>query len=612
VIGGVRPNREYEITAATAAARADTGVTDAGEPAALFEDASDQLAGHTHVEPMFDDWARQFLLPNSLSQLGPGVSWVDLDADGDEDLLIGSGRGGRLGVFRNEHGRLVRKPAEGPVAPADLTTILGFPAKDGPELLLGVSSWEGQEVSAVMRVRTSSGVVGPTAEPFVEGQSAATGPLALADYDGDGDLDLFVGGRAIPGRYPEAASSMLLRNERGRLVLDTANTALLHDVGLVSSAIFADINGDGHPDLMLAREWDSLLLLLNDGHGKFSVAPASWGLARWTSRWNGIAAGDLNGDGRLDLVATSWGRNTIAPADSASPLLLVYGPIGSMGEEEMLLAREDPRLRAPTLLNGYPRVRVALPDLPSRVSTFAAYADASVDQVLGPHRSQVNRKQVMTLDHMMFLNRGDHFEAVPLPAEAQFAPAFYAGIADFDGDGDEDVFLSQNFSATAVGIPRYDAGRGLLLRGDGKGHLEPLPGSRSGILVYGDQRGAAYADFDGDGRVDLAISQNGAGTRLLRNRGAKPGLRVHVKGPASNPAAVGAQVRLIYGDRMGPVREIQAGSGYWSENGAVQVFGIASPVTGVWVRWPGGSESRVAVPRGTKDVIVSWKAGPAA
>ena len=191
VIGGVRPNREYEITAATAAARADTGVTDAGEPPALFEDASDQLAGHTHVEPMFDDWARQFLLPNSLSQLGPGVSWVDLDADGDEDLLIGSGRGGRLGVFRNEHGRLVRKPAEGPVAPADLTTILGFPAKDGPELLLGVSSWEGQEVSAVMRVRTSSGVVGPTAEPFVEGQSAATGPLALADYDGDGDLDRF-------------------------------------------------------------------------------------------------------------------------------------------------------------------------------------------------------------------------------------------------------------------------------------------------------------------------------------------------------------------------------------------------------------------------------------
>ena len=92
--------------------------------------------------------------------------------------------------------------------------------------------------------------------------------------------------------------------------------------------------------------------------------------------------------------------------------------------------------------------------------------------------------------------------------------------------------------------------------------------------MYGDQRGAAYADFDGDGRLDLVVSQNGAATRLFHNRGAKPGLRVRLEGPASNPDAIGAQVRVVYGERMGPVREIQAGSGYWSQNGAVQVFGL--------------------------------------
>ncbi len=270
----------------------------------------------------------------------------------------------------------------------------------------------------------------------------------------------------------------------------------------------------------------------------------------------------------------------------------------------MLFARDDARLRGLAPLNSYQRVRVAIPDLPSRVSTFAAYADATVDRVLGPFLRKVERKPIVTLDHMVFFNRGDRFEAVPLPAEAQLSPSFYAGIADFDGDGAEDVFLSQNFFPTAVGIPRYDGGRGLLLTGDGKGGLRPMSGRRSGILVYGDQRGAAYGDFDRDGRLDLAVSQNGAATRLFRNREAKPGLRVRLQGAASNSDAVGAQVRVVYRDRMGPMREIHAGSGYWSQNGAVQVFGLAARPTAMWVRWPGGAESRVAVPPGARELVI--------
>jgi hypothetical protein len=206
---------------------------------------------------------------------------------------------------------------------------------------------------------------------------------------------------------------------------------------------------------------------------------------------------------------------------------------------------------------------------------------------------------------MVFVNRGNRFGGVPLPAEAQLSPAFYAGVADFDGDGLEDLFLSQNFFPTAVGIPRYDAGRGLLLTGDGAGGLRPMSGRQSGILVYGDQRGAAYADFDRDGRLDLVVSQNGASTRLFRNRGAKSGLRVRLRGAPPNHDAVGAQLRLVYGDRMGPVREIHAGSGYWSQNGPVQVFGLAATPTAVWVRWPGGAESRVAVAAGAGEVVVT-------
>jgi hypothetical protein len=218
--------------------------------------------------------------------------------------------------------------------------------------------------------------------------------------------------------------------------------------------------------------------------------------------------------------------------------------------------------------------------------------------------SKVLTLKANTLDQTVFLNRGDHFEATPLPREAQMAPASYVGIADFDGDGTEDIFLSQNFFPTDIGTPRYDAGRGLLLLGNGKGGFTPATGAQSGIVVYGDQRGAAYADYDGDGRLDLAVSQNGAATMLFHNRGAKPGLRVRVEGPATNPDGVGAQLRIVYGDKMGPVREVEAGSGYWSQNGAVQVFGLSGTPTAVWVRWPGGAETRTAVPSGAREVVV--------
>jgi hypothetical protein len=463
-----------------------------------------------------------------------------------------------------------------------------------------VSNWEVERTPAAVSAPVKGGRLG-AATTLVPDLPSSTGPLALGDVDGDGDLDLFVGGRARPGAYPAPAPSSIWRNDGGTFVLDSARSAALENVGLVSAATFADVDGDGDADLLLAREWDTILLLINEG-GRY--VPADRGLGRWPSRWNGIATGDLDGDGRLDLVATSWGRNTMTPADRARPLVLLHGRIGSGLEEEMLLAREDPRVGGLAPLNGFARVRVALPDVTSRLRTFADYADATVEQVLGTRGRGVHRDSAVTLDQMAFLNRGDHFEPVALPAEAQFAPAFYAGVADFDGDGKEDVFLSQNFYPTAVGIPRYDAGRGLLLLGDGKGGLTPVSGARSGILVYGDQRGAAYADFDRDGRLDLVVSQNGAATKLLHNRGATPGLRVRVVGSAANPDAVGAQLRVVYGDRMGPVREIQAGSGYWSQNGAVQVFGLAGTPTAVWVRWPGGRTQTVPVPNGAREVVV--------
>ena len=186
-----------------------------------------------------------------------------------------------------------------------------------------------------------------------------------------------------------------------------------------------------------------------------------------------------------------------------------------------------------------------MPFLRARFPTYRAYADASVDGILG--NPNVPFLEANWLESTVFLNRGSNFQVRLMPPEAQFAPAFAVIVTDYDGDGFEDVFLSQNFFDVEPETSRYDAGRGLWLKGDGHGGLSPVPGQTSGILVYGEQRGAAVADFDGDGRVDLVVSQNGAETRLFRNKGAKPGLRVRLKGPPGNPCGIGAQMRVKTG-----------------------------------------------------------------
>ena len=143
--------------------------------------------------------------------------------------------------------------------------------------------------------------------------------------------------------------------------------------------------------------------------------------------------------------------------------------------------------------------------------------------------------------------------------------------------------------------------------GDGAGNLKPVPGQISGIRVYGDQRAAAFADYDGDARVDLVVSQNGAETKLFHNEGAEPGLRVRLAGPAGNPNAVGAMIRIMYPDGPGPAREVHAGSGYWALDGAVQVMGLRENPVGVWVRWPGGTETEVPLENlsGDRQITIS-------
>jgi hypothetical protein len=242
----------------------------------------------------------------------------------------------------------------------------------------------------------------------------------------------------------------------------------------------------------------------------------------------------------------------------------------------------------------YPAVR-------ERVGSLVAFSKATLPMLLGDALSAARSVSVDTVDSVLLLNRGDRFLVKPLPAVAQRAPVSSLCVADFDGDGHDDLFLSQNLSTAHPFAERSDAGRGLWLRGDGRGGF--VPEESSGVVVQGDGRGAAVCDYDGDGRVDLAVGQNGFETTLWRNIGGRPGLRVRLTGAGGNPAAVGARVRWKSADGFGPTREIHLGSGDGSCDDPAAVLGVGErTVEAVEIRWPGGVVTLVPVVAGQREV----------
>ena len=602
VVKDAAPNAVYEIDEAGATAIVPSVVR---ADAPLFEDVSSRLK-HVHADVHFDDFARQPLLPRKLSTLDPGVCWADVDGDGFDDLIIGGGKGGRSFVFRNDRKGGLTEWADAPLPKAnvrDQTSILAWHEPDGDvRLLAGESIWEDSD-SNVPPFRMFALTAGGSTNlpPTFRNDHSATGPMALADVDGDGDLDLFVGGRAIAGRYPEPATSHVLRNRGGEFSLMQVFPAL----GLVSGAVFFDYDGDGDPDLALACEWDSIRLFRNE-NGTLTEITKTSGLSLFKGWWNGIAVGDFDGDGRLDLAASNWGRNwrTDQPPSVDIPVQLFYGDFAGNDVVQTLMASSDRRLSKVTPWRERKVVAAAISSVSGRFPDHHVYGRAGVQELLGDDAATARQLQASTSDSMVFLNRGDHFDGLPLPIEAQFAPAFGVNVADFDGDGNEDLFLAQNFFGVDAETSRHDAGIGLALLGDGQGGFRALGPLEAGIAIYGEQRGSAVADFDGDGRTDLVVAQHGGPARLFRNARGIPGVRVKVHGPKENPTAVGASVRLKFGERFGPVREIHAGSGFWSQDSATLILATPVEPTLLQVKWPGGTVKEWPWPVAVKSLEV--------
>jgi hypothetical protein len=407
-------------------------------------------------------------------------------------------------------------------------------------------------------------------------------------------LDLFVGGRVVPGRWPLPAPSHLYANQNGQLSDVTATLAPeLQNLGLVTGSLWADVDNDGDSDLLVATEWGPVRLLANE-NGRFSNQTSAAGLNQWTGLWTGITAGDYDHDGDIDLAVANLGLNTQYMASPDHPLTLFAGDVNGTGSVNIIETEWVGDVLYPTKEWGM--AGADTPFILEQFPTAILYAQASVEQVYGDRLAQLQRFEANTLAHMVFLNEGNgRFIAHPLPQLAQITAGYGITTADFDNDGHDDLYLVGNFSYADHETGVYSGGVSYWLRGNGDGTFTAVPPAQSGLLVPYDGRGVAVADYDRDGWTDIAVGANNHAPLLFRNqaKNANCSLQLRLVGLPGNPAGIGSRITVTLPDGSNTVREVMAGSGYLSQDSATLLFGVgaASQVT-VSVRWSDGAVSQ--------------------
>ncbi len=459
------------------------------EKTGIFKDVSSQyFQDFKHQDKAYDDFKSQILLPHKLSNNGPILDKFDMNQDGLDDLLVGASRAQSTAVLlQQKDGTFTTATNFSPPAAhlqhEDLGALFFDFDNDGDnDLYVCSGSNESSEGSVYYQDRLYINQNGT----LIDGTSllpqmlTSTKVVVANDFDGDGDLDLFVGGRLVPQKYPKAPRSYLLRNDGDKFVdvTETYCKDLLYP-GMVTGAEFADINGDGQDDLTLVGEWMPFQTFLkkDDAFVKQQHQLETEGL------WFSLKKADIDQDGDMDFVAGNLGTNCKFKGSLKKPFNIYADDFDNNGTWDMMLSSYEGNKNYP--LRGRDCSSAQMPFITDSFPSFKAFAIAEIDEICGPKFDESLHLTVRGFESSVFLNDGKgNFEMRPLPVEAQFSPTLDMHIEDLNKDGHLDLMLVGNMYNTEVETVRYDAGRGAVLMGDGKGNFESIPPHESGFFAW--------------------------------------------------------------------------------------------------------------------------------
>ena len=439
-----------------------------------------------HKENKYDEYTDQVLLPHEFSRSGPFIATGDVNGDGEEDFYIGGAKDQAGSLYIQKNGKFIKQSMaafEADKKYEDMGCSLFDMDNDGDFDLYVVSGGSEFENTSPMYadrlyLNDGKGNFSKQTSPITVSSGSCVVPF---DVDGDGDLDIFRGSEVLPHQYPRPDESYLLINDKGILTNKTVNIANdLMKIGMVKTAVAADLNGDKKPELIIAGEWMPVKVF-EYVNGKMVDKSASYGFENTEGWWNKIVAEDIDGDGDMDLIAGNLGENYKFSASKEKPFEVFAKDFDNNGTNDIFLAKHLNDIMVP--IRGRECTSQQCPMIAQKFPTFLSFAESDLKGILGEDIDNAYHKQAYLFSSVIFINDKGKFTMKKLPVEAQLSTLNGILVKDFDGDGKKDILLAGNKFDVEVETTPADASVGLFLKGSADGNFMSTNPAESGFFA---------------------------------------------------------------------------------------------------------------------------------